>query len=100
MRTVHGPVVMVTALLGCAAVAAPAPAATQTLSYTGAAQTFTVPAGATSVQVSVAGEAGASGAYACGGDTPQGVGLAANGSGGAGGVVTGTFPVTAGDELQ
>ena len=63
----------------------PTPAASSALSYTGANQTFVVPAGVTSLTAKLWGAGGAS----------------ANGSdGGAGGYVTSTIPVTAGETLN
>ncbi len=62
-------------------------AGTQTLSYTGAVQTFTVPYGVTSITLTVDGAQGASNA---GGDV----------AGGKGGSSTGTLAVTAGQVLD
>ena len=60
--------------------------------FTGAMQTFTVPAGMGSVQLNVYGAQGASGA--AGGNSAQG------GAGGLGGFATGTLAVTPGQVLN
>jgi hypothetical protein len=59
---------------------------TQSFSYTGANQTFTVPAGVTSLSVTLSGAGGGSAANG-------------GGTGGAGGYVSGTLPVTPGQSL-
>jgi hypothetical protein len=73
-----------------AAAAGPPPTVEEPFPATGSEQTFTVPVGVSSVRVQATGAAGEGGLLAPGG-TP--------GSGGAGAVVTGALPVTAGETL-
>ncbi|WP_165494946.1 PxKF domain-containing protein [Actinomadura roseirufa] len=72
---------------GLAAVATPALADTATFSYTGAAQTFTVPAGVTSITVDASGAQGSAGEEG-------------GGAGGLGGQAQATLTVTPGQVLQ
>jgi hypothetical protein len=68
---------------------APAPSGNQTFTYTGATQTFTVPAGVTSINVNMWGAGGAS----------NNVSGGASAKGGAGGFVNFTISVTPGESL-
>lgn len=67
-------------------------AASQTFRFTGGEQTFTVPAGVTSIHVVAIGGAGASGGNTSGGST-------VGGAGGFGASVSGDLSVTAGQTL-
>jgi hypothetical protein len=73
-----------TVALATLAFAAPAPATTETFNYTGAAQTWTVPAGVTEATFDLYGAQGAQGA----------------GPGGLGGRATATIPLRPGDSIQ
>jgi len=64
----------------------PVPSVSQTFTYTGSDQQFTVPAGITSLTVTLSGAAGA-------------CGFNGGGAGGSGGFVSGTLPVTPGQLL-
>ena len=80
--------VVVAGLVGGAAVvtAAPATAAPQTFNWTGGAQIYVVPAGVTSIDVTLRGAAGRS--------------VSGGGDGGLGATVTGTLDVTPGQGIQ
>ena len=73
------------ACAGTALLASPALATTETFNYTGAAQTWTVPAGVTSASFDLFGAQG---------------GLISTNSPGLGGHATATIPLTAGDSIQ
>ena len=77
-------------LVGLPASASAATPTTKTFSYTGGVQTFTVPTGVTSLQITTAGAGGGSGLGSSG---------VSPGSGGPGGQITGTAAVTAGSVL-
>ena len=75
------------ACAGAALLASPALATTETFNYTGAAQTWTVPAGVTSASFELFGAQGGAATPGFGGP-------------GLGGHATATFPLTAGDSIQ
>src|SRR6266478_2223693 len=89
---VRAPLVVVGALVAIAFGAVSASATTTEFKYTGAEQTFVVPAGVTTVNVTGTGGAGGTGETRPGSTSPAG-------AGGRGGVVNGNLSVTAGQTL-
>lgn len=85
-----GAVLVASALAASTSAATTPPTVTETFASTGAEQSFTVPAGVSSVRVNAIGAAGEAGRFGIGG---------VDGSGGAGADVVGQLPVSAGEVL-